>query len=684
MATQISFDDVVSTLRGGGFVGSSLDTFRVREPRDFFAGPTLVVKDDLGDLTADVILVSARGAAGKSTAAEQMSFELGAPLWKLEEDSAVGATSLAHLLSRYTNRLDYESTFQQLSRPQILIDSLDEAHARVSGTSWSQFLDSMGEVVRHGARLVLFGRERTLEEVWVSLDDAGASVAWLEVSHFDAQSRLDYVDGLTRLRAKNPAVVDTEAYVEARDAILAGLTGPLPDEAVDAFVGYAPVLDAVSVALRADVNLYALAREFETTSGGTRHLDVLRGILEALLHREQKKVAPLAESLGLDPQAVYTPDEQMDWLCATLEGLDFPAVAHVESKVRAEYLTQIEPFRAQHPFLNEGDWASAVFRAYVAYRRFSLLPGERLLRTGNDSSLLFDLFSLDREGALVDEWQFAALHASVTAGESTAASATVSITESGPSQFDVTLRVDGHGAKSAVDLVLISSHETDIRLLGPLEGLTVETSRGVLIPAHLPSTVLGPDLFLRCGSLRIEGGSVEFAQRAAPASGSAPVSGMVTFDVLSGLELPAEITRPPRAGDFELIPPGGTSPAFPWHSYVQSREEVSSVDPSSRAVRFLKMLMNLTRSHGHDGERGTYVMKLQGRQSIKGEDFGNVLELLEARGTIRTSGDIVYLTEQWEQHRFSGKTLEGRRLIEDVWDVWGPVADLISSSLKGR
>ncbi len=681
MADELSLPDLLRSLGGGRFDGNPQKSFKVRPANEFFVPPELQVKLGLGDLRADVILVSARGAAGKTTTAQQMSHELGVPLWKLEEDAAVSATALSYVLGRYMDTVEVEQALERMERPTILIDSLDEAHARVSGTSWTEFMQSLGHFTRHGLRLIVLGRERTLEEIWLTLDDVGVQLAWLEISHFGPGERRTYVDGRTARRARNAEVLQNPHYEAARNAILRSLVGSMSGAAADMFVGYAPVLDAVATVLARD-NLFTVAQTFDAAQGGVRAIEELRRILNRLLEREQGKVAPLAADLGIDPGAAFTPAEQVSWLaCELLSGpepsLDFIS----EPKQRDTYRKQVREFLQDHPFRSGEHWASTVFAAYVACLRFDCTPGDALLRVGNDSGLLFDFFSLNGSDEAIDEEQFGALHASITAGEFSGVSANVATREESVGEHEAIMHVVRAGESSVLRLRLLAADSDTLALYGPLEALTVVTESGVTVPARRPVTVLGPDLFISCGALVIEGLTVEFAHRAVPADDGVQ-SGQVVLQVSGDLVLPPEITREPLPGDFELAVPESTVLRYPWVGYRQDLVDAKSANPSGRAERFLNMLMNLTRSHGHSGDRGCYSMKLQGRQSVKGEEFTAALATLKRWGVVRLDGDMIYVTPEFEDHRFSGKTQAGQRLLADVWDVWGPVVAELEKDLR--
>ncbi len=183
--------------------------------------------------------------------------------------------------------------------------------------------------------------------------------------------------------------------------------------------------------------------------------------------------------------------------------------------------------------------------------------------------------------------------------------------------------------------ILVPDSDDQVVLYGPLENLTLSTSATAVVPSQQASPVLGPDLFVHCGPLIVQGPAVEFAQRAVPSKDTDDSAGAVILEVSGHLQLPSVIARAPLPGDFELRVPDTTVLHYPWVRYRQELEAPKSVAPSDRAVRFLKMLMNLTRAHGHGGERGTFIMKLQGRQSVKVADFKAVAEILVRRGIAR-------------------------------------------------
>ncbi|WP_156357393.1 hypothetical protein [Frigoribacterium sp. Leaf263] len=680
----VSFSDLTRVLANSAMEGLSVSAFAVPRDAGFFVDPVLVVREDRDDLNAEVILISARGAAGKSRTAAELAYNAKAPLWRLEADAAVGQAALPLRLNSYLESVDaLQEIAQRETRPTLLIDSMDEARARVSAQSWEDFLDSIADAASKGLRVVLFGRDRTLEEVWLKFEEDGRSVAWLEVSHFPAEARREYIDGRVRDRAGN-ALLEGANYEEAREALLNALAGSIDDASSETFVGYAPVLDAVVAVLAEERNHYKLAREFEAQTEKARHIDVLRSILVRLLERDQGKLQKLAEELGLDGEATYTPSEQIDWLWHDIEGLASPDLSFIadESK-RYAYEQGLRSFLDDHPFRAEKRWASVVFEAYAAAARFEKsLPADVLTEVGNRSGLFFDFVATaNATGALLDEWQFAALHSSILAGESEGSAATVAAAQD-EDGLEGRMAVNRPSGPLSLDFTLLPEDAEVVSLVGPLASLTLTTPLGLRVPDMSGGRVLGPDLFLRADSIVIDGEEARFAR----ASGAtAEEEADIRFEVTGeSVTLPGMISLAPATNSFELATWPTTSLVYPWTVYRSALELDEEVDAQSKAIRFLNKLQNLARTHGHKGGRATFFMKLQGRQPIKSGELKAVLNMMEQRGVVQLDGDLVFLTADADKHRFNGKGTPGQQTIQQQWAYWGPVVEQIEEILAAK
>lgn len=681
-SSTVTFEDLVARLPAGHLPGIDQEEFAVSSPVEQFVAPTLRVVEEASN--PRITLISARGATGKSTLARQLSAVTGAPLWRLDADLTVSADALASRLSRYLGPDDPVRRFRSTDGAFVIIDSLDEARLRVSGASWAEYMRSLAEITADGHRFVLFGRERILDDVWLEMADAGIGISWYEISHFDVEQRRKYVDVHVDTRGFDTA---NDVYLRARDAVIAALAGTVADPLADAFVGYAPVLDAV-VVLLSERNLIKVENTFSAEAQDPERIAVLERVLVSLLEREQGKIERLARQLALDPGQAYGPDEQLRWLSADLLGGDPPDLEWCPRETRAEYAKQVEPFLRDHPFRSEKRWASPVFSAYVAALRFGEPSLREALRpVGVETGLLYD-FVAHRGGAdLIDEWQFAALHASLLAAEEQEVEAVVFITGGDAPEGRAIEQAEGELVLLAEGVVqqrlgfeLVLDEPDQLRLLGPSSYLSIEFPGRVAVQPGGSSLALGPDCYISCRDLHLAGEAVQILRRAASQRSSIVDEASVVLTVSGRFLSDATLTGRPGLDVFELHVLAETRLVYPWVTY---RHEIEMEDAGAdvRAERFLNMLMNLVRRHRRK-EWAVFDKKLEGRQAIKGDDFGSVLSELASMGVLTVRSSMVFLNEPWANARFDGKGRAGLPTLDDHRATWQPVLARITETIS--
>jgi hypothetical protein len=681
-SSTLTFEDLVGRLPGGALPGANQDAFAVASPLETFVSPTLHVVEQASQ--PHVTLISARGATGKSTLACQLSSVTGAPLWRLDADLTVSADALASRLGRYLGPDDPVGRFSSTDGAFVIVDALDEARLRVSGASWAEYMGSIADVAADGHRFVLLGRERVLDDVWLNLADAGIDTEWYEISHFDAKQRQVYIDGRVGRRGFDTS---NEVYVRARDAVLSALAGTVQGPLADAFVGYAPVLDAV-VELLSERNLITVENTFSDEVQNPARIAVLERVLVSLLDREHRKIEPLARQLELDPGEAYGAEEQLRWLSADLLGGVPPDLEWCPRETRADYAKQVEPFLRDHPFRSETRWASPVFSAYVAALHFSEPSLRDALRpVGAETGLLYE-FVAHREGAdLIDEWQFAALHASLLAAEQQEVEAVVSIAGDEVPQGQMLEEAAGElvllaegVVQQRLEFALVLEEPDRLRLLGPSSYLSVEFPARVDVQPGASSLALGPDCYISCRDLYLDGEAVQILRRAAIQYGSTVDEASVVLTVSHRFFCDAALTGSPGLDVFELHVPAETRLVYPWVTY---RHDLVAADaaPDERAERFLNMLMNLVRRHGRK-EWGVFDKKLEGRQVIKGDELRAVLSQLASMGVLTLSSPMVFLNEPWASARFDGKARPGLPSLDDQRATWQPVLDRITETIS--
>lgn len=91
---------------------------------------------------------------------------------------------------------------------------------------------------------------------------------------------------------------------------------------------------------------------------------------------------------------------------------------------------------------------------------------------------------------------------------------------------------------------------------------------------------------------------------------------------------------------------------------------------------FLNKLMALTRRHGRDAF-AVYSYKLRGRTRATGNTFGEAVHILREHGAIVEDGDLIKLSEEAADNRYSGRMLKGLRGFDDVAEFWQPVVSAL-------
>jgi hypothetical protein len=370
---------------------------------DSFVPPTF--RQDTGDIAhAQVIIVSAPGAVGKSTLAKELAFTCQAPLWDLAADKPIAGHSLAGVLSDTFDDAALEIR-QGLKNGSALlvIDALDEARIKTNEASFEAFIGDVAKLARtsQGTSFILLGRTQVAELTWMLLEYSDVQTALLEIEPFDPEIAKHYID--RRVKTRNDLAWERiqahrGPFEEARDAIFQLLTQTIDGQGVlghersvaHDFLGYAPVLDAISELFIGETNYYDLRIRL-TQNGGKlaseaseRPLSLLRRIVEEILERETRQkllynIRPELEKLAAEVnwkswETLYTPVEQVDRLLARIVGAEYHRDPDtLPPKLAPEYESRLATWLPEHPFLRNDTLANVVFESYVLAR--SLVAG---------------------------------------------------------------------------------------------------------------------------------------------------------------------------------------------------------------------------------------------------------------------------------------------------------------------
>jgi hypothetical protein len=360
----------------------------LRETTDsfFVAGPSTkpYIKPSFEKILFDserptIILISAVGASGKTALAEHLSRETGLPILDLSRHQPVGANALTGLLTQAFDIQDISTVLGGLATGTfgVIIDGVDEGRSKTTKEAFEAFLD---DIIRlcpagNGNTVVILGRSRTVDECWAFLSDRGTSPGLISISPFDVADAKHYIDQFSEFKEAY-----ARQYAEARDFIIEKLGRAFAHTPKDhseeflSFIGYPPVLDAISTLLKEEQNYQKLIDDLREEEGTLVEVPLLYRIASYILRREREdKVQPniLQPLLNGVPDEIRAP--AMENAYSALEQC-CRLVAHClrepiklsvipEQRLNEAYEDALGQFLPEHPFVTGNEFRNAVFEA---------------------------------------------------------------------------------------------------------------------------------------------------------------------------------------------------------------------------------------------------------------------------------------------------------------------------------
>ena len=306
---------------------------------------------------AQILLVSAPGAVGKTTLAKQIAYKTNSIYVDLAVAGPVGSNTF--IGSLHSSKLFAAWHAEKVA---VLMDGLDEARLKVTHEAFELFLSEVAEF--SSARTiptVIFGRTEAIDyaRIALSVHHPEVKVAGLEIGFYEFADSVDLADLIIGNEKKDRPHADAER--RAAEILLSRLREQTKGDG-SRFAGYAPVIHAVAMRVSRERNPYTLAGAESST-----HRVTLESIARAILEREQEKLSTLPFSDSSLATKLYTPDEQIQRLVAHLYGLrprvQLPSMNPADNKT---YSNAIDTWVREHPFLGgDGQAATAVFDAMI-------------------------------------------------------------------------------------------------------------------------------------------------------------------------------------------------------------------------------------------------------------------------------------------------------------------------------
>lgn len=334
-----------------------------------------------------ILLVSAIGASGKTTVAQAISFDVQLPILDLAKHKAVGDNTLTGILTTAYPLNIVGTVLEGLQHGKygIIIDGIDEGRTKTTEQGFEAFLDDLFERSKGSTApaIIVFGRSQVILNTWIYLADKGADVGLVEFDPFSLKQARKYID--SHVEGNNLAQKGT--YVQARDLILtklsAAFSAATPEERGEqnpflSFIGYPPVLDAISTLLQTEKNYHSLCQSLGPATSGQLETKLLVDISEYLLRREHtdKALPNFIEEIANDAgperrellQSLYMAEEQCARVLSRALNQQFPRRLIKDDSLNERYEGAVGEWSNEHPFLEEGRMRNVVFAAFAVAR----------------------------------------------------------------------------------------------------------------------------------------------------------------------------------------------------------------------------------------------------------------------------------------------------------------------------
>jgi hypothetical protein len=382
----VKFLDLINNLSHPGV--------RLREPanvatlgkhHNFYVEQTFEA-DGPEPLAAHILLIKAPAAVGKTVLAEELSYQLGAPLIDLSVVRASTGTFVGAVddISFPANATE---AFLKGQIP-VIVDGLDESPIRSGADNFSAFLRSLWSYLGRNLenadkpRLVMLGRGSNWETVVTSIPE-NLRVSTLEIDYFDYKAACRVIHAHVESNAvtgslyrNNPAA--TQKIIDQYFAIIANALHLdseklWTDESGQALAGYAPVLVALANILSAETTSFIeLESTYADHAKSTSAWDVIEEITEKTMLRERVKlIDKLTRLKGSPPPSAYDPEEQYRHLIDRVQSHQITWSGRVtfgDDESLDEYRKKVVDWLPQHPFIREFEFSSPVFAAKVLAR----------------------------------------------------------------------------------------------------------------------------------------------------------------------------------------------------------------------------------------------------------------------------------------------------------------------------
>lgn len=499
-----------------------------------FVEPSLEVTKPIVAGRTSVILLSAPGAVGKSTLAAELAFRTGGLLWDLSKFQVGSKTFSGTILDAYGIKATgvlkrfHEGNFF------FVLDALDEAQVRAGSQNFDTFLGDLAGALkepRPRPTLALLARTDTADWIDAVLEEAGVPFGRYQIEYFDQPRAFTFIerqlDERRRVDSKQPLHrQQAKPYSDARAALFALIyklfgtseEGAWTDQRVKDFLGYAPVLEALTDYLDVSNYMTFIQELSEQPTDGKDPWQFLTDVLDRLLAREQRKIVDAirgnlegpAKAAGWSNwQYLYGTGEQLSRVLAYSMRTSPGVATGLPASMDAPYEEAIKTSMPQHPFLSGRRFANVVFKEFTyawGLTRGSSQQSDSLreaMRHREEPFLPSQLFSrfvvkpAEEQSAVIDGQDFGVVYESLL---SRAQKVLLSVTQVGDTlQASVSLESE---RDSLLEIHLLDSG-SGVHFWRRLANADIDIDVQVRLGLPEQRFALGPSVDLSCGQLAV-------------------------------------------------------------------------------------------------------------------------------------------------------------------------------------
>lgn len=352
-----------------------------------FIPPNFSEEEGDSTLTAQVLLIAAPAAVGKSWLAQHLSASTANPLWDLSQFNVGSGFFTGTITDAYgPGGFSEISAGLRQGSMCLILDAADEALVRAGTGSFEAALENLAHLIGRDQNehpsVVILGRQDTIQDSVASLNRLGVTSKVWDVSFFDETQTRHFV------RTKSVStpfrlVDEIEPFMTTFFSQVQTALGATRWEDSQSFLGYAPVLDALATFYKKEENplkkLNALARD---TSN--KHVwDLLIEIISAVAGRESEKFANIFGDGDIAKEAfareTYSERLQIEMLLSEdPSAIPIPISDDCNSDWLEDLEQKVAGLFREHPFIGSGEatprgnpllrFANAAFRDYaIAY-----------------------------------------------------------------------------------------------------------------------------------------------------------------------------------------------------------------------------------------------------------------------------------------------------------------------------